>query len=1266
MRLDNGRPRFLRRVGPPIALAVAAILSAGLISIPAGGASAAPVEANGLEGQYYTLGPGPDYSFVDLKSTVLDGEVNYSNLVPVYEERVGQRENTGVRWTGSITAPTTGDYTFYGIGDNGFRLWVDGTQIIDFWVNQWDQEKTSSVVTLQAGQKVDFKLENFQAVGGAYMKLRWSGPGIDKSIVPLTAFTPPADFDVYPAVASVNGAGDAVLLSLNGEVAGIDDIAAHLRLTVDQTEFPIAAAAAASDGQSIVITPSGPISSAMSVRLGYDGTGSLTVGGEVAPAFELPVRNDSTYVMSTEWADDVDPANPLPEYPRPQLVRDQWQNLNGTWQFQAATADSPTPFGTDLAEQVVVPYPVESLLSGLKRHEDHMIYRRAFEVPAEWNVGGGQRLQLNFGAVDYEATVFVNGTQVAHHLGGYEAFSADITDALVDGANELIVRATDTTGNYPRGKQDRNPSGIFYTPTSGIWQTVWMEPVAAAKIDQLELTPDLDNSALVVEAVSASATDAATATVVALDAAGVEVGRAEGPANADLAVPIPDAHLWSPDDPYLYNLQVTLHDGASTDAVTSYSGMRSIDVQVVDGVQKILLNGQKTFLLSTLDQGFWPDGVYTAPTDAALAWDIQTTKDLGFNTIRKHIKVEPARWYYHADQIGMMVWQDMPANNGGNNDDATRQVFHDELMGMIDQLDSTTSIIGWIPFNEGWGEWDRTATGEIADDVKAADPSRLVNAHSGVNCCNSKGDSGRGDVIDWHQYTGPAVPRPDAARSAIDGEHGGFSLSIPGHVWPGGSVNPYGEVASSAELTAAYVRNTAALVRPAEEFLSGSVYTQITDVEGEVNGFWTYDRRVLKMDAAQVAAINAKVIEVGSDPREFPEPTGGPDGIGYWPLDEASGTESADATGNGHTVTLGDGVAWTDGVDGSSITASGAPQNTTASVPELDTTGNYSVSAWVRMDALPVGGFATAVSMDGLTGRSAFFLQYGDPIDGFAFAFPDGPRAVAVMTPELGSWHHLVGVRDAAAGQLKLYVDGALAATEPNRGGTLSTGTLALGRAQWDGNRVDFLNGAIDDVHLFDKALTDAEVAALATPPTSGTVANTVPPSITGEPVVGTTLTADPGEWDAAGLAFAYQWQRDGVDIAGATSADYTPVTADAAHTLSVVVTASKDGLEPGTATSAGVLVKFAANVAISYQAVAFSWQKVKVKVAVTSDGPVAGTVTVNVGDRNFEVVLDAKGKGSVTLPKLSPGTYPVTATFSGNDSVAPATTSGGSLWIVL
>ena len=1083
-----------RLIAAQSAIVVGLLVGSSVVTAPA----QAAVQTNGLKAEYFTLGSGADFAFDELKSTVLDGEVNYGNLVPVFEERTGQRENAGVRWTGSLNAPTDGEYTFYAIGDNGMRLWIDGEPVIDFWEDKWDQEQTSAPVTLTAGEH-DFKLENFQATGGAYLQLSWAGPGIDKSIVPLSAFTPPADFEVYPANAAVNVGGDTVVLELDGEVGGADAAGENLTLLVDQTEVEITATTA--DAAGVAITPIGSIYADTSVRLKYDGEGSLTVDGEPAGAFDIPVLNDSDHSMTTPWAEDVDPNNPLPEYPRPQLERSAWQNLNGVWQFEAATADSATPFGADLAEEVVVPFPIESEISGVERHEDHMVYRRAFDVPADWGIGSGQRLQLNFGAVDYDSTVYVNGTEVVSHSGGFDAFSADVTDALVDGSNELVVRVSDDTANQPKGKQTPNPSGIFYTPASGIWQTVWMEPVAAAHIDRLQLTPDVDASSLTVNAVSESASADAEVTVTAFDADGAEVGTATGSANADLSVSIPDAQLWSPENPYLYTLTATLSDNGTSDTVSSYSGMRSIDVEEVDGTQRITLNGNQTFLLSTLDQGYWPDGVYTAPTDEALAWDIQATKDLGFNTIRKHIKVEPQRWYLHADQIGMLVWQDMPTADNGDED--ARNVFRAELAEMIEEFGSTTSIIGWVPMNEGWGEWEQAATGEIADDVKAQDPSRLVNAHSGVNCCNSKGDSGKGDIIDWHQYTGPALPHPDATRAAIDGEHGGFSLSDPAHTWPGGSVNPYGEVETSEQLTAAYVENTAKLVGPAQEYLSGSIYTQITDVEGEVNGFWTYDRHVLKMDLDQVKAINEKVIEVGSKPRPLPEPAPGDDGVAYWPLDEGSGTESADASGNDNTLTLAEGTTWDEGVAGSAIALDGTGQDATASV-SLDTTGDYSVSAWVRMDALPADGqYATIASADGLTGRSAFFLQYGDPISGFAFSFAGGPRAVLETTPELGTWHHLVGVRDVEAGNISLYVDGELAATEATDGGTASSGTIALGRGQWDGDAVDFLNGAVDDVHVFDGVLSADDVAALAAPPVVDPIA-VVPAAVTFSDVSGT------------------------------------------------------------------------------------------------------------------------------------------------------------------
>ncbi|MGO3141315.1 MAG: LamG-like jellyroll fold domain-containing protein [Galactobacter sp.] len=642
----------------------------------------------------------------------------------------------------------------------------------------------------------------------------------------------------------------------------------------------------------------------------------------------------------------------------------------------------------------------------------------------------------------------------------------------------------DTTGDQPRGKQEANPSGIFYTPNSGIWQTVWMEPVAETSLSHLGLATSTDCKQLLVtpETTKAGEPKEGVEVNVVVKDRGRVVGQGTGTSGKQLAVDIKNPRLWTPDDPHLYDLTVT----TGRDTVSSYVGLRTIEVGAAgaDGKQKILLNGKPTFLLSTLDQGYWPDGVFTAPTDKALAWDIEQTKDFGFNTIRKHIKVEPARWYYHADREGMLVWQDMPSNNNGNNTEAARTVFKEELSAMVHQLSWSTSVIGWVPMNEGWGEWDRTATGEIADDVRALDPTRLVNAHSGVNCCNSKGDSGRGDIIDWHMYTGPALPDPDARRAAIDGEHGGFSLSVAGHTWPGGSVNPYGEVSSSKELTEAYVANTAALVRPAEDQLSGAIYTQLTDVEGEVNGFWTYDRQVIKMDKKAVRQANLEVIKAGTLAGSDLKPVGGKTGVAHWGLDEGKGNKAKDSTRFRNQLTLDAGAGWGEdhkGGKGHSLSLDGGTQ-ATANVPQLDTLSDYTVSAWVKLDELPKNGaYATFVGADGKDGNSAFFLQYGNEADvnGFAFSFADGPRAVLEATAEPGRWYHVVGVRDAGNDRLRLYVDGKLADSTKALSAAPGTGKVTLGRAQWEGQGVDRLVGSLDQVGVWDKALSAKEVAAL-------------------------------------------------------------------------------------------------------------------------------------------------------------------------------------------
>jgi hypothetical protein len=419
------------------------------------------------------------------------------------------------------------------------------------------------------------------------------------------------------------------------------------------------------------------------------------------------------------------------------------------------------------------------------------------------------------------------------------------------------------------GKQRLKPEGIFYTAASGIWQSVWLEPVPATSLAQLSFTPARSLDAFDVAA-KVQGNDANATLHVTAYADGKAVGEASGPAGQSLHLAIAHPHLWSPQDPFLYTFKATLAQGDQRDEATSYAGLRTIAIEKVDGRNRIVLNGKPTFLLATLDQGYWPDGIYTAPTDAALKFDIQKTKDLGFNTIRKHIKVEPARWYYWTDHIGLMVWQDMPAMPTDRNDklsDTDKANFRAAVSAIVDQLKGETSIIGWIPFNEGWGQWNIPAAAELAAQIKQLDPSRLVDARSGANCCDTKGDPHAGDVYDVHDYQGPGLPSPDAQRAAIDGEHGGLTLGIPEHVWPNTPINPYGAVKDRDALNAGYVANTAVLRdKGVPKGMSGSVYTQITDVEGEHNGLFTYDRKVEKVDEAKVRGINEETIRAGSKP----------------------------------------------------------------------------------------------------------------------------------------------------------------------------------------------------------------------------------------------------------------------------------------------------------------------------------------------------------------------------------------------------------------
>ncbi|HSD84001.1 MAG TPA: glycoside hydrolase family 2 TIM barrel-domain containing protein, partial [Anaerolineae bacterium] len=455
-------------------------------------------------------------------------------------------------------------------------------------------------------------------------------------------------------------------------------------------------------------------------------------------AFTLSPWQLQTPPLSTPWTAQVSPANALPEYPRPQLVRSRWLNLNGEWRFESAAAGETPPVGRELKEAILVPFPVESALSGIMRHYDRMWYRRRFTIPAEW---AGQRVLLNFGAVDWEATVYVNGHLVGSHRGGYDAFSFDITDQLTGGSNELIVNVYDPTnnGNQPMGKQRLYGTGIWYTPASGIWQTVWLEPVPAAFITRLRLTPDLDQQ-MVQLLVNGQGITAHTIEA-RVWSAGTLVASATGSVGSPINISIPTPHLWSPDDPFLYDVQIDLKLGSTVvDQVSSYFGMRKISLQRVGDYMRLMFNNQFLFQMGVMCQGYWPDGIYTAPTDEALRFDLEQAKLLGYNLVRLHMKVEPARWYYWADKLGLLVWQDMPAMRDGYAPPPEDQAqFEIELKEMIEERSNSPSIVMWILFNEGWGQYYPL---QLTNLIKSWDPSRLVDSVSGWR------DEGVGDVID--------------------------------------------------------------------------------------------------------------------------------------------------------------------------------------------------------------------------------------------------------------------------------------------------------------------------------------------------------------------------------------------------------------------------------------------------------------------------------------------------------------------------------------
>ena len=564
--------------------------------------------------------------------------------------------------------------------------------------------------------------------------------------------------------------------------------------------------------------------------------------------------------MKTQWTDTVDRDHPLNEYPRPQMLRAEWMNLNGRWEY--AMCNSPViPKGFD--GEIIVPFSPETELSGVGRSlksDEYLWYRKRFTFPESFR---GKRVLLHFGAVDQTAKVFVNGRECAYHVGGYTPFSVDITDNL-DGLNaELCVRVTDNTdcGSHSRGKQSSRRGGIWYTPQSGIWQTVWAEAVSVPYVKSLRITPKFDTGAV----------------EIAADIVGNGVAFAHFQGNEyalPAEIPVPDFEPWSPENPKLYDFSVTCGE----DRVDSYFAMRKFSVEKDSkGVKRLFLNGRPYFHNGLLDQGYWPDGLYTAPTDEALIRDISLAKEMGFNVLRKHIKIEPLRWYYHCDRLGMLVWQDMPNGGGRYNpvlitaplvtgihlkdsahrlfargDAAGRMQYMSELEEMINHLYNCPCIALWTPFNEGWGQFDAK---RVHDFVRRTDPTRTVDHASGWH------DQKIGEVRSEHVYFRAYKFKADKlGRAVLLTEFGGYNCKIEGHCFNNSNFG-YKSFAGAEKLKEALYELYRGQIQSAKERgLAAAIYTQLSDVEDELNGLVTYDRKVVKIPPDEVR----KIIDVGN------------------------------------------------------------------------------------------------------------------------------------------------------------------------------------------------------------------------------------------------------------------------------------------------------------------------------------------------------------------------------------------------------------------
>ncbi len=562
--------------------------------------------------------------------------------------------------------------------------------------------------------------------------------------------------------------------------------------------------------------------------------------------------------IKTKWAEQINPQNVLPEYPRPQLERTDWVNLNGEWEYAIKPKGEVEPNSFD--GNILVPFAVESSLSGVQKEvgeNNELWYKRSFAVPANWK---NKDVVLNFGAVDWKADVFVNDILIGSHQGGFTPFSFNITPYLTGKSNQkLVVRVWDPSdrGYQPRGKQTSNPEGIWYTPVTGIWQTVWLEPVATNHITSVKSIPNIDNGTMNVTVGTSQPCNTAVVEVKLLDK-GQVVASAKGVQGKELRLAVQNPTLWDTSNPYLYDMKVSLtKDGKVVDDVKSYTAFRKISSKRdANGIMRMQLNNKNLFQYGPLDQGWWPDGLYTAPTDEALLYDIVKTKDWGFNMIR---------WYYHCDKEGILVWQDMPSGDMGNQwaphtynggtdkerSSASIANYYQEWKEIMDLCVSHPSVVVWVPFNEAWGQFD---TEKVAEWTKNYDPSRLVNPASGGNhrAC--------GDILDLHNYPGPSMFLFDPQRVTVLGEYGGIGLPLENHLWWNKRNWGYVQFKNSDEVTAEYVKYANELKEMVDRGFSAAVYTQTTDVEGEVNGLMTYDRKEIKINEAAVKKANQAVI----------------------------------------------------------------------------------------------------------------------------------------------------------------------------------------------------------------------------------------------------------------------------------------------------------------------------------------------------------------------------------------------------------------------